>query len=160
MDAAEVRAVVTRAARRSAALATLLLAGGCALVAPHLERPQLSVVGIEVQGGRLTEQRFLVHLRVVNPNDRALPVRAIRCTLELGGEHFGDGMSGGAFSVPPRGEATFDMTVTTDLATALLKILPRLKDASHPLDYRITGRVETDLAFLTSLPFDERGTLH
>ena len=97
-------------------------------------------------------------MRVENPNDRELPVRGIDFTAQLGGEDFGAGSSASAFAVPPHGEAEFEMLMTTNLATTLWKVLPRLKDAAHPLDYRLVGKVSSDLAFLHTIPFDERGT--
>ena len=153
-----------RPASRIAATLVAVLAGAsllaaCSLVAPHFDRPQLSLVGVELRDAQLVEQRFIVRLRVQNPNDRALPVRAIDCTMELAGEHFGTGTSAAAFTVPARGEALFDMIVTTNLAASLPRLLPRLKDASEPLAYRLVGTVSTDMAFLRSIPFDQGGQL-
>ncbi len=150
---------VTRRATLTMFAALTLGASGCALFAPSFERPTLSVVGVEVEQAQLLEQRFRVRIRVHNPNDRALPVRGLSFTIELGGENFGSGTSAEAFSVPPLGEAEFDTLVTTNLATTLFKILPRLKDSAHPLDYRLVGKVTTDLTFLRSIPFDQRGSL-
>jgi LEA14-like dessication related protein len=151
---------VTRRARLAMVLAGVALAAsGCALFAPPFERPTLSVVGVEIEEAQLMEQRFRVRIRVQNPNDRALPVRGLSFTIELAGEDFGSGASANAFSVPPLGEAEFDTLVTTNLATTLFKVLPRLKDGAQPLDYRLVGKVTTDLAFLRSIPFDQRGSL-
>lgn len=147
----------------AAALALALLAlaalGGCATLAPHFEHPRLYLVGVEVKDATLSEQHLRVRMRVENPNDRPLPVRGIDYSLRIGGEDFGSGSSVSAFTVPARGEAEFDMLMTTNLAATLWKVLPRLKDSSQPLEYRLVGKVSTDLAFLHSIPFDERGSL-
>jgi LEA14-like dessication related protein len=153
-----------RAPRRAAAFAAAALAaviglGGCAALAPHFEHPRLSLVGVEVKDASLGEQHFRLRMRVENPNDRALPVRGIDYSLRLAGEEFGSGSSVGAFTVPARGEAEFEMLMTTNLAAALWKLLPRLKDSSQPIEYRLVGKVSTDLAFLRTIPFDERGSL-
>jgi LEA14-like dessication related protein len=144
---------------RRALLALALIAAGCALIAPHFERPELAVVSVELQDARLTQQHFRVRLRVANPNAQVLPVREIHCTVELGGEHFGEGQTTQPFTVPARGAAEFELRLTTDLASTLAKLLPRLNDSAHPLDYRLVGRVDTELAFMRSIPFDQRGTL-
>jgi LEA14-like dessication related protein len=152
-----------RARTRAAALATTLvlcgLLGGCSALVPHFETPQLSVVGVELRDASLAEQHFRVRMRVENPNDRALPVRGIDYTLKLAGEDFGSGSSVSAFMVPARGEAEFELQLTTNLATTLWKILPRLKDATQPVEYRLAGKVRTDLAFVPTISFDERGNL-
>ena len=140
------------------ASAALLALCGCAALAPHFEHPRLFLLGVELKDASLGEQHFRLRIRVQNPNDRALPVRAIDYTLRLGGEDFGAGGSVGAFTVPPHGEAEFEMLMTTNLAATLWKVLPRLKDSSQPLDYELVGKVSTELAFLHSIPFDEHGT--
>jgi LEA14-like dessication related protein len=146
----------------SVVLAAMLVAAagstGCTLVAPRFEHPTLSVVGVDVEAAQLAEQRFRVRMRVQNPNERALPVTGLSYTLQLAGEDFGHGQSANAFTVPAHGEMEFDMTVTTNLATAILRILPRLSDSAQPIEYRMTGTVGTDLPFLRSIPFDERGS--
>lgn len=131
---------------------------GCSLVAPHFERPHLEVIKVDIEGSQFLQQRFRVRIRVDNPNDRALPVRAISFTMQVAGEDFGYGATAAPFTVPANGQGEFEAIVTTDLATALIKIMPRIKDRSQPIEYRLAGKVETDLAFLSSVPFDQRGT--
>lgn len=67
--------------------ATLALPlSGCA--ASRFETPDLKVGNVEMQKGDLFEQRFKVDLRVLNPNDRALPVKGITAKIDLNGEEF------------------------------------------------------------------------
>ena len=158
MAAPEPRRALTRAAALAALLVLCGALGGCASLAPHFEHPRLSLVGVEVKDVSLGEQHFRIRMRVENPNDRELPVRGIDYTLKLGDEDFGSGSSVSSFTVPARGEAEFEMLMTTNLAATLWKVLPRLKDPSRPLEYRLVGKVSTDLAFLHTIPFDERGS--
>lgn len=154
--AAADRSLRSRAVRAGAALALVFL-GACSL-ATHFEHPRLSVVRVDVEGAQLLVQRFRVHIRVENPNDRALPIRGLSFSMQLAGEEFGHGEAAAPFTVPARGEGEFETIVTTDLATTLTKVLPRIKDRSQPIEYRLTGKVETGLAFLSSVPFDQRGS--
>ena len=140
------------------AVPALLALAACAGLAPHYERPELSVVKVELESAQLLTQRFRVRVRVVNPNDRALPVEAIHFTIELDGERLGVGQTAQPFTIPPRGEGDFDALVDTDLATALVKVLPKLRDGAPPVAYRLAGEVTTGLAFLRTLPFDQRGS--
>ncbi len=134
-----------------------LLLAGCATLAPHFERPRLSLASIEIKDASLAEQRFRVRMRVQNPNGLALPIKGISYTIELAGEELGRGVTADAFTVPAFGEAEFEMLVTTNLATTFWKVLPRLKDSAHPAEYRLLGKVSTGLAFLHTIPFDEKG---
>lgn len=139
--------------------ATAFATAGCAAMLPKLETPHLSVIGVQVVSTTVFEQRFNVKMRVQNPNDRALPIRGLKYTMELAGEDFGRGMSAKAFTVPALGEAEFDMIVTTNLATSLLKILPQLEKNPESVEYRLQGTVSTDLGMLRSIPFTEKGRL-
>jgi LEA14-like dessication related protein len=148
-----------RAIRRCAcaSLAALLVAA-CAL-APRLERPELSIVDVQLVNSTLWEQRLKVRVHVRNPNDRALPVKGIEYSLEVMGQQAATGQSDASFVVPARGEADFDMSVTTSLAGALLKLLSRGPDPlRESVPYRLTGKVELSQGLLRSIPFEESGT--
>lgn len=142
-------------------LATLIatVLSGCAALAPRLEVPHISIVGMEVVKGDLWEQRLKVRMRVQNPNDRTLPVRGLSYTLELQGQDVAQGVSAGSFVVPAFGEAEFDMNVTAHAATALLRLLMGGgKSLDTPVEYRIVGKVSLSSGLLRTIPFEERGS--
>jgi LEA14-like dessication related protein len=131
------------------------LLGGCALFAPKFQTPTLAVVGMELERGDLFEQHLKVRMRVQNPNDRALPVKALSYTLELAGQEFARGDSAASFTVPALGEAEFDMHVTTNMAATLVRLLGHSGDE---LTYRLAGKVTLSEGMLRSIPFDEHGS--
>jgi LEA14-like dessication related protein len=141
------------------ALGALLLAlsGGCASVA-NLEAPDLSVVSMKVQSADLFEQRLLVRMKVQNPNDRALPIKAINYRIEVDEAQLAQGESNTPFTVPALGEAEFDVQVRANLAGALSKFLSR-KKGDDTLEYRLVGDVSLASGFLRRIPFDERGSV-
>ncbi|HTT41820.1 MAG TPA: LEA type 2 family protein [Steroidobacteraceae bacterium] len=140
--------------RALVALAVVLL-GGCALT--KFEAPQLSVTNVTVTGGDLWQQHLTVHVHVVNPNERALPVERIVYRLEVEGQECATGESASAFVVPPLGQADFDMNVNTNLAATALKVLGKGTPVKS-LDYRLRGKVSLSEGFLRSIPFDQSGT--
>jgi LEA14-like dessication related protein len=133
-------------------LALLLCIAGCT---PKFERPNLSVSSIELQGGNLLQQNFLVKFQVQNPNDRALPVSGLHAELDVAGQRIASGVSNRAFVVPPRGETEFDMTITANMALALMQLANQRTDS---IDYEVTGAASLDLPFLHDLPFHQRGS--
>ena len=147
-----------RRATAGVCLVALTALGGCALT-PHFEKPTLAVRHVDVESANFTEQHLRVHVRAHNPNRIDLPIHSIRYDVALGGEPLGRGETDSAFVVPARGDADFSMTVTTHLATVLVKLLPKLKDGGHGLEYHIDGTVRTDLAWFREFPFDEHGKL-
>jgi LEA14-like dessication related protein len=141
-----------------AALAAALLLSACVL-APTFETPQLTVVGVQLQGGDLFTQHMKVRIHVVNPNDRDLPVSSIEFTLEVEGQQLANGESAASFVVPARGEAEFDTNVTANVAGALVSLMARNGGAPQSVAYRMSGKVSLSGGLLRSIPFDERGTV-
>ena len=140
-------------------LVVALTLGGCSLLIPKLERPRLSIVNVQVLKTDLWEQRLKVRMRVQNPNDRTLPIKGLSYTLDVGGEEMAHGVSGASFVVPALGEAEFDMSVTANMATTLIKLLGRGGDPLRDkVEYRIKGKVSLSQGFLRSIPFEETGS--
>jgi LEA14-like dessication related protein len=105
------------------------------------------------------DQKLEVRLRVQNPNKLEIPVRGLDVDMELAGEPFAHGMSAREFTVPGNGEAEFDMIVTANAATALIKILGGDRQSREAVEYRLKGKLSTRLGMLRSIPFEETGTL-
>jgi LEA14-like dessication related protein len=131
---------------------------GCSLVAPKYERPTVSVASIQLVGGNFLQQNFLVKLNVQNPNDRALPVTSLHVELNALGDRIASGVSSRAFVVPAHGDTQFDMTITANMALALLKLAGRTDKHSDSIDYEMTGGASIDLPFLRDLPFHQTGS--
>lgn len=129
----------------------------CSLVAPHFEKPVLSVVGIELVGGNLLQQNILVKFNVQNPNDRVLPVAGLHAELNVLGERVASGMVDRAFAVPAHGSSEFDMTIKANLALVLFKLKQTTDKGSDDIDYELTGAASIDLPYLREVPFHQRG---
>jgi LEA14-like dessication related protein len=140
-------------------LSSLTALGACSLLHPHLTRPNISVIAVEMRKGNFLQQDFAVKLHVENPNDRALPVQGLHVQLSVEGEQIASGTSDRAFIVPAQGEADFDMTVTANLALALLKLGNKLNNRAEGIDYELDGAARVSLPFMNNLPFHQSGTL-
>jgi LEA14-like dessication related protein len=130
----------------------MLCAAGCA---PKFERPVLTVSSVELQKGNLFQQSFLVKFQVQNPNDRELPVQGLHAELDVGGQRIASGVSNRAFVVPPLGQSEFDMTITANMAAALLQLANQHADT---IDYDLSGSANLDLPFLREVPFHQTGS--
>jgi LEA14-like dessication related protein len=136
------------------AIAALALSA-CSLFVPKLEKPTLSVVSVQMLKGDLWHQELRLRMRVQNPNDRALPVKGLSYELDVEGQDFAHGMSGESFVVPARGEAEFDLSVSANMASMLIRVLGQ---GNKPVEYRITGKISLSAGLLRSLSFNEHGT--
>jgi LEA14-like dessication related protein len=136
-------------------LFAVLALSGCSLFVPKLEKPTLTVVNVRMLKSDLWHQELQVRLRVQNPNDRALPIKGLWYELDLDGQEFAHGMSGESFVVPALGEAEFDMSVSANMASMLIKLLGQ---QNNRIDYHIKGKISLSSGLLRSLPFDNEGT--
>ncbi len=134
-----------------------LLLSACAGVGSVVEKPRISLAGLDVEGMGLFEQRFAVVLRVSNPNDFSVTLDGVDFSLDLNGEHFASGMSREAVTLPRMGNATVKLRVTTRLDT-LLKQARTLQSRDKPLGYQLTGKVYG--AWIPGgIPFERKGEL-
>jgi len=131
---------------------------GCSLLAPKFQRPTLSVVGVELVSGNLLQQNFRVKLNIQNPNDRALPVSGVHVTLSVGGETLAQGQNDRAFVVPANGNSDFDMSITANVAVAMLKLANSRDKHADAIDYDVSGSASIDLPFMRDLPFHQTGS--
>jgi LEA14-like dessication related protein len=137
-----------------------LALGSCSLFVPKLETPKLSVVNVELMKSDLWEQRMKVRMRVVNPNDRPIPVKGLTVALDVQGEELAHGVSAAAFDVPALGEAEFDMNMTANMAATLLKLLGSRSGVGDSIDYRVKGKLSLSEGILRSIPFEDHGTFN
>jgi LEA14-like dessication related protein len=139
------------------ALMLCLFLGACSAMLPKLEAPQLQVVKVDVLKSDFLQQELRVRMRVDNPNDRVLPVRGITYEMEVAGEPFAHGESDKNFEVPALGSTEFDVSVTANAASALLKLAAK-GSKLDAVEYRMVGKVSLSSGLIRSVPFEKKGT--
>lgn len=143
--------------RRAASAAPLLMLSACAAL-PGREPVKVDLAGIEALPGEGMELRFLVKLRVQNPNDSAVEYDGVSIDLDLRGQSFGSGVSDVRGAVPRFGEAVIAVPMTVSglsLARQLFSLL-RAGDASvQRVDYVLRGKLSGSL--FAAARFESRG---
>jgi LEA14-like dessication related protein len=138
----------------------LVLIAACTSMGSKLESPRLSLVGIQVMSADMFAQRFKVRVLVVNPNEIELPVRGLEYQILLMGDSFADGTSNDVFLLPARGEAEFDMLVTTNFVSAFGRLLSRVGGGKlENIEYEISGKIYVEKGILRKIPFTHQGTV-
>jgi len=142
------------------ACAVLLLAtmGGCAPFNTKLESPDLILLGVQMLSTDMFAQKFKVRVLVKNPNDLEIPIKGLEYKIFLMGDSFADGETTQRFILPAKGEAEFEMLVTTNFVSSLGRLISRAGGGKlQNLDYEIAGTVMLDKGMIRKLPFDRKG---
>ena len=135
-----------------------LVLTGCAAIPVNLKTPEVSFISLRTVEASVFEQKLQVRMKVHNPNTIDLPVNGLDVDIALADEPFAHGVTAREFVVPAQGEAEFDMLVTANAATALLK-LASSGNKAEDVRYKLKGKLSTKLGLLRTIPFEETGTL-
>lgn len=137
-------------------LLTLALAGCAGLT--RQEPVRVAVAGIEPLPGEGLELRFLVKLRLQNPNDMPLDYDGAFVELEVRGQPFASGVFGGAGSLPRYGEAVLAVPVTVSALQVVRQAIGAFTGTGAPrVDYLLTGKLAGPA--LNEMRFATRGEL-
>ena len=136
--------------------ATILIASCASLTRPW-ETPEIALVGLQPKELGLDRQSFLVSLRIRNPNDRTLPIKAMTYRLSLEGSELANGSSELDRQIPAFGEETVDVEVNSSLF-GLIPRLPALALKKDNLEWTVAGTV-TVLGGLVTLPYRYTGDI-
>lgn len=135
-----------------------LLLAGCAGLGPYREAPRVSLVSIQPRELGVLEQRYGLKLRIMNPNDTALPVAGMQYSLQINDREFAYGVSRQPVSIPAYGEAVLDVDVVSNLLSVLRRLQEENTGKPGSLTYRLSGSLSLENRIGT-LPFDYHGEL-
>ncbi|MEM7170790.1 MAG: LEA type 2 family protein [Pseudomonadota bacterium] len=119
------------------------------------ETPDFRIINVQLLPGGLFEQRLLLSLRIINPNDFALDIDGANMNLQLNGQAFGRGVSDQRVTVPRLGEGQMDFTVSTGLLEVVQQVMTLAERDS--LDYKITGTAFLSGLSRRSVPYEIEG---
>ena len=149
-----------RSVRLTFVAAWAVLLAACTSMGPKLEAPKLELVGVQMLSTDMFAQRFRVRLRVDNPNDIELPVTGLEFTVFMLGDRFAEGLGNEEFMLPAKGNAEFDMLVTTNFVSSFGRLLSRTGSGKlEDVEYEIVGKISVDKGVVRKIPFNHRGTV-
>ncbi len=147
-----------RASRCAALVLLAVLFSGCAGLGTYTEPPRVSLVSIQPKEVGVLEQRYALQLRILNPNDTALPVAGMQYTLQINDREFAYGVSRQPVSIPAYGEALLDVDVVSNLLSVLRQLQEANTGKQESLTYRLSGSLSLENR-AGKLPFDYHGEL-
>jgi LEA14-like dessication related protein len=147
----------TLPARRSLLAGLLLLLSGCATLTQR-EALKVTVAGVEPLQGEGLELRFMVKLRVQNPNDAAVEFDGVALGLELNGKSLASGVSDQKGVVPRFGETLLEVPLTVSAFAAVRQAIGFSGAAERgELPYVVSGKLAGGL--FGTVRFNSSGTL-
>ena len=136
----------------------LLALNGCTGMMTKLERPEVSVAGIDLVDPGLLEQRYRIQLRVHNPNDVDLPIDGVRFRIDINGHRFVTGESPVGVTVPRFGSALVSVDAVSTLAGFARQFSDITSGQTLALRYALAGNVHLSHPSVT-LPFSQEGEI-
>ena len=134
------------------------LISACAGMSTYPEKPRVSLVSIQPKDMTLLEQRYGLQLRILNPNDEAIPLEGLNYSLEINGREFAYGVSRQSISIPPFGEVLLDVDVVSNLLNVMQQVQEMSTENNTSLKYRLSGKISLTNSPV-KIPFDYHGEL-
>lgn len=132
----------------------------CATTETFVERPTVTLVGVELKEVTFRSQTFLLEFTVSNPNAFPLPIESVRYQVLFDREKLAGGSTPASFSVPARGEGAFALSVETDFLGSAGQITSLLRGGiPEYVDYQIHGSLAIDLPLVKPLAFSNSGVI-
>lgn len=140
----------------STLMAVVLLVAGCARFGDPIP-PQVRLADLRPLSGGLLEQRFRLDLRVTNPNDFSLDIRAVNVDLDLNGQPFANGLSNQSVTIPALGNGI----VSVELSSGILAVVQQLMGMTQNTEFSYQMKGTAYLGGFTrdSFPFEQSGSL-
>lgn len=121
--------------------------------------PKVNLVNIvPAQSSGVFEQRFLVELRISNPNEFDIPLNGLSFEMDVNGDYFATGLSNTDVVVPRFGSAVVSAETTASSIQLFRQILNAVRTGT--VDYSIKGKALVGQLSRRSIPFDLDGELN
>ena len=139
-------------------LAVSIVAYACAAT-DGVVPPKVNLVNIvPAQSSGVFEQRFLVELRISNPNEFDIPLDGLSFDMDVNGDYFATGLSNTDVVVPRFGSAVVSAETTASSIQLFRQILNAVRTGT--VDYSIKGKALVGQFSRRAIPFDIDGELN
>lgn len=120
-----------------------MLVSGCASIGQSYQKPDIHLVSIKPLPSQSLEQRFLLGLRIINPNRSALPVRGLSYALEINGSKVLSGATGDIPQIPAYGDVLVEVSSGTSLLGGVKALSRILANPDMPFSYALSVRLDS-----------------
>ncbi len=139
-------------------LVAFVILAGCANLSTF-EQPRVSVVDVQLRGSKLLAQKFLVTLRIDNPNDYGFKINGAVVDVFLNDQPLARGLSNQKISIPKYGSADVNVVATVQVLDMLKQIMAL--GTQRAIDYQVKGHMNVSRGWTGDIriPFEQKGEL-
>jgi LEA14-like dessication related protein len=121
----------------------LLLLSACAGLRPEIDPPQISVDSIESLAGAEGMPKFLIKLRVANPNKQALDIAGISYSISILDKELISGVSNKVPLIEPYSEGVVELEASLKLFQ-IIRLITGLAQNQHleTLEYSFAAKID------------------
>jgi len=116
----------------------------CASLLPDYQEPEVHLTKVQPLTSTGVEQRFLVGLRIINPNSVALNISGLSYSLSLQGHKVVTGVSNNIDSIAAYDETLVELETSANLLGSL-RALVSILSATSAVEYELETRLNTPL---------------
>ncbi len=139
------------------AICLSMAAVGCATVDDAVPL-KVNLVNITPASSGVFEQRFIVDLRLSNPNDFDIPLDGVSFEMDVNGDYFATGLSNQRVTIPRLATAVVSVETTANSFDLIRQILNAVQVGA--VTYSIKGTAIVRKLGSRTVPFHQHGNLN
>ncbi len=136
----------------------VLFLSACATLPGSAQSPTVTITDIRPLEFGLLEQKYLLRLRIQNPNTFAVPVQGLSYQLELNARPFASGVSNQSLTLPSLGSEVVEVEAYSSLADIFQQLTRMQGGEGANINYRLVGKLNPSRTF-NALSFEQRAEL-
>jgi LEA14-like dessication related protein len=123
------------------------------------EEPSVEIVSFKALPVTGFEQNFEIGLKLVNPNNFALPLNGISYQLNVADETLAHGVAKNIPTTEAYGESRFMVPVSTSLLKGIKVISALMKNKNQGINYQLKTKLDINIPFMPPLTVIQDGTI-
>ena len=125
-------------------LLVILICSSCASIVPEIDPPQVSVDSFESLPGEQGTPRFLIKLRIANPNKQTLDIAGISYSISILDRELISGVTNEVPVIEPYTEEVVELHASLKLfqIVRLITGLAQNQQATEALEYRFAAKID------------------
>ena len=133
--------------RYLAVMGLMLWLVGCATLTPNYEKPKVHITSLQLLEPDGFSQKFLVGLRLINPNSNSLNLSGMYYSISLEGYEVISGVTNNIPSIEGYSSADFTVETSTNLINSIRFINNVLQQPKKQLNYELKAKIQGDHFF-------------